>query len=250
MRAAAATRLPCFRWRGTAAAQMTSPCRSSSFSTRRATSCWRRWRSTGRWRCCWVTKPETEVWHYTLISLPNCSNFSLLFHSRLLIKVTTSVYSSLSTDWASLCARLYKIKTRCRDSGIVWSPRDHDSFQSHPAAVVIMVDGGGLHPYQYCILILFLICHIPLFLVVDCNSAFPLLCFLVFLLFLYITLPPSDEQQPYSKVNLSPAAWLRVVSILFLLSLVSTFVILSHAFISVLPPCSHAFYPQDSVCVW
>lgn len=157
------------------------------------------------------------------MSLPNCSNFSLLFHSRLSIKVTTSVYSSLSTDWASLCARLYKIKMRCRDSGIVWSPRDHDSFQSHPAAVVIMVDGGGLHPYQYCILILFLlflICHIPLFLVVNCNSAFPLLCFLGFLLFFFfITLPPSDEQQPYSKVNLSPAAWLRVVSILFLLSL-------------------------------
>lgn len=59
-----------------------------------------------------------------------------------------------------------------------WSLRDHDSFRRHPPSVVIMVDGGCLHPYQYCILILFLfflICQIPLFPVVDCNSAFPLL---------------------------------------------------------------------------
>lgn len=95
-------------------------------------------------------------------------------------------------------------------SSFVCSPRDHDSSQSQTtAAVVIMVDCGGLSLINTASSLFpsfFLICHIPLFLVVDCNSSFPLLCFLVFLLFLFITLSSSDEQPPYSKVNLCLAA--------------------------------------------
>lgn len=48
--------------------------------------------------------------------------------------------------------------------------------------------------------------HFPLFLVVNCNSAFPLLSLLCLLK------SSLDEQQPYSKVNLSLGAWLRAVS--------------------------------------
>lgn len=50
------------------------------------------------------------------------------------------------------------------------------------------------------LLMLQLFFHFPLFLVVNCNSAFPLLSFLC------VLKSSLDEQQPYSKVNLSLGA--------------------------------------------
>lgn len=107
------------------------------------------------------------------------------------MRLITAVCSSLSADWAPpLCARFHEIKMRCKDSGH-HSKSQEIVTHSETTHQLLVITVEVLHPHQYCILILFLfflICQISLFPVVDCNSASPLLSFLLFFFF-YNPLP-------------------------------------------------------------
>lgn len=111
-------------------------------------------------------------------------------------------------------------KDEVKRFGHCWSLRDHDSFRRHPPSVVIMVDGGCLHLINIASSFFSLFSSFAKSLYsLWWTVRVPFLSSLLISLLFFTTLSPLDEQQPYSKVNLFLAAWLRVVSILFLLSL-------------------------------